>query len=151
MVCVLWLTVYAINSTTQERKNPMDSARKTAYHISLPVRVYSNANLREHWAVRATRARQQHRVVAVEMQATCPSSVRSHQGRLAIHLCRVGKRMMDDDNLAGGFKAIRDKVAAQLGRDDGPNSGITWVYSQRSGNGEYAAEITIEVDDVINE
>lgn len=148
MVWMLWQPIQPKHSTAQKRKNPMDTARKIAYNITLPIRITSNANLREHWAMRADRARNQRRAVAIEMHGTCPSSLRTYSGALLVTLCRIGKRLLDDDNLAGGFKAVRDEIAAQLGRDDGPASGITWKYTQIKGSA-YGVHITIEAENAI--
>lgn len=148
MVWMLWQLVQPRHITLAKWKNPMDTARKIAYTITLPIRITSNANLREHWAVRADRARNQRRAVAIEMHGTCPSTLRRWQGGICVTLCRIGKRLLDDDNLAGGFKAVRDEIAAQLGRDDGPASGITWRYTQIKGSA-YGVHITIEAENAI--
>lgn len=39
------------------------------------------------------------------------------------------KRVLDDDNLTGGFKALRDAIARSLGVDDGDNR-IRWECRQ---------------------
>ena len=92
-----------------------------------PLRTVSLANAREHWAVRAKRAKTERLVVRAEMQ-NCPEM---GDGPLVVSMTRMGKRLLDDDNLAGSFKAIRDEIAACLGRDDAPGSGIRWEYEQR--------------------
>ena len=69
---------------------------------------------------------------------TCP------EPPLTITLTRIGPRTLDDDNLAGGFKHVRDGVADWLGIDDGDKR-LTWRYEQRKGAPkEYAAEVRIE-------
>jgi hypothetical protein len=52
--------------------------------------------------------------------------------------------VLDDDNLASGFKAARDGVADWLGIDDG-SPRLSWRYGQRKSKpGEYAAEVSVE-------
>jgi hypothetical protein len=50
---------------------------------------------------------------------------------------------MDDDNLAAGFKAIRDGVSDWLDVDDGDGR-LTWKYSQEHGAPKtYAVRIEV--------
>ena len=52
--------------------------------------------------------------------------------------------MLDDDNLASGFKSTRDGVADWLGIDDGSKR-LTWVYKQVKGPPKtYEAEVIAE-------
>jgi hypothetical protein len=48
--------------------------------------------------------------------------------RVLLH--RMGKQLLDDDNLAHAFKAVRDSVAEWLRVDDGDTARITFAYSQ---------------------
>ena len=51
---------------------------------------------------------------------------------------------LDTDNLAGGFKAVRDGIADWLGINDGDKA-ITWNYTQERGQPkQYAARVVIE-------
>ena len=54
-------------------------------------------------------------------------------GRVRVTLVRTGGSRMDDDNLAGAFKAVRDQVARIVGRDDGDERFWEWRYEQRPG------------------
>ena len=108
--------------------------------LVLPLRTVSAANAREHWTRKAARNRKERTAVAVMWQQV--PTWRFGSGPLVVTLTRYGKRDLDDDNLAGSFKAIRDEVAKQLGRDDGPKSGIRWQYEQA--RGDYAVRIQIE-------
>lgn len=73
-----------------------------------------------------------------------PASFVLFGGKINITLTRYGKRLLDDDNLAGSFKAIRDEIAKQLDRDDNPKSGLSWTYRQQVGK-VYAVGILIEM------
>jgi hypothetical protein len=55
-------------------------------------------------------------------------------GTIAVRLVRVGGRRMDSDNLAAGYKALRDAVAAAFGRSsDSEADGWRWEYAQEPG------------------
>ena len=116
-----------------------------SFRVMCGIRTVSAANAREHWAVKAKRNKTERTAIRAYF-ATCPPSLRSTDAQLVVSLCRFGKRLLDDDNLAGSFKAIRDEVAASLGRDDGPKAGIRWVYSQQTAK-DYWIEIEVKADE----
>lgn len=115
--------------------------------ITIPIegmRLGAALNARVHWSKRAARARKERTVVAVALRChrqpmlepTCPPTTCT--------LARIAPRMLDDDNLAGAFKSIRDEVAAFFGVDDGPKGPIKWRYEQRKGEPkQYAMEIKL--------
>lgn len=106
--------------------------------VTLRRRLVSEANAREHWATRAKRARG-HRTMA-------RGTLRLHADPLPppcrITITRIGKRRLDDDNLSGSAKAIRDGVADWLRIDDGDER-LTWRYRQEIGK-DYAVRIFVE-------
>lgn len=102
--------------------------------IELPIRIESVANLREHWSVRNKRAKA-HRQAALAVPA--------HSLPCVVTLVRVAPRELDDDNLASGFKALRDGIAARLGVDD-RDPRVRFVYGQTKGTPkQYAARVSI--------
>jgi hypothetical protein len=108
--------------------------------VDLPLRIVSEANAREHWQPKARRARA-HRAVARALLQRHARPV--HGGPITIGLERIAPRKLDDDNLAGGFKAVRDGVADWLGIDDGSDR-LRWTYGQRKGRaGQYAAQVVV--------
>lgn len=55
-------------------------------------------------------------------------------GQVLVRIVRVGGRAMDDDNLAAGYKPLRDCIAAALGRPgDSERDGMAWEYAQEPG------------------
>jgi hypothetical protein len=108
--------------------------------LVLPLHIQSEANSRQHWRAKACRVRTHRQVTAMSLAAM--------QGRppappLTITMTRVAPRRLDDDNLASGFKAVRDGIADWLEVDDGDRR-LTWQYAQRKGKPlEYAAEIEV--------
>jgi hypothetical protein len=102
--------------------------------VDLPLRIESCANLREHWAKRANRARS-HRLAAI--------AVPMHPLPCVVTLVRLAPRALDDDNLRSGFKALRDGIADRLGVPDN-DPRVTWCYAQTRGKPkEYAARVII--------
>jgi hypothetical protein len=59
---------------------------------------------------------------------------------LAITIVRIGPRPMDDDNVVGSAKTVRDSIAKYLGVDDADKR-IVWRYEQAKG--AYAVRIQI--------
>lgn len=112
--------------------------------VTIPIdgmRLGAALNARTHWTKRAARAKKERAVVATvlrlhpfagdDIPTTCT-------------LVRVAPRALDDDNLAGAFKAVRDEIAAFFGVDDGPKGPIAWRYEQRrEAPKKYAVEIRL--------
>ncbi|MBI5724623.1 MAG: hypothetical protein HZA50_11730 [Planctomycetes bacterium] len=90
----------------------------------IPIKTVSEANAREHWAVKAKRAKAQ------RLTAWAASPKQLPKNRMAIILTRVAPHDLDTDNLARSFKAVRDGIADALGLDDGDKR-LTWKYEQR--------------------
>jgi crossover junction endodeoxyribonuclease RusA len=109
--------------------------------VRLPIRIISEANSRQHWRKAAAR-KKEHRAMAraILQQHNRPDE----GGSFIITLTRIAPRVLDDDNLASGFKAARDGVADWLGIDDG-SPRLSWRYGQRKSKpGEYAAEVAVQ-------
>lgn len=105
--------------------------------VYLPIRIQSTANLRECWQAKARRAKTQRMTAFMAMHGTERPAL-----PVTITLTRIGAKALDSDNLAAGFKAVRDGVADWLGIDDGSPL-VTWRYEQRRGKPrEYAAEVS---------
>jgi len=82
----------------------------------IPVKTVSEANNHAHWRYRARRARAQRHTTRLALS--------SHLARAAValpcvvSLTRLSTRTLDDDNLRGSLKHVRDEVAAWLGVND---------------------------------
>lgn len=95
----------------------------------------SAPNLREHPMVRAKRVKKQRAAVARKMPKWTEGPM------LVVRLTRVAPRELDDDNLQGAMKAVRDQVAAGLRVDDASPL-VRWEYAQAKG----PAEVLVQVD-----
>lgn len=89
--------------------------------IELPP-VKSSANLREHWAVRASRVSRERS----EAKLVTPA-LRDFRG--TVTFTRRSPKELDDDNLRSACKAVRDGIADKLGINDG-DPRIKWEYEQ---------------------
>lgn len=95
--------------------------------ITIPMRLPSAANLREHWRVRHRRTKEQRTLVTMFLGSRTPPAF-----PLTVRLTRIAPRALDGDNLQSAFKAIRDAVAAWIGVADN-HAGIVWEYGQAKG------------------
>jgi hypothetical protein len=60
-----------------------------------------------------------------------------------VSLVRFGPGLLDDDNLAGGFKPLRDAVAQRLGIDDADGR-VRWEYGQVETRGPTGTIVKIQ-------
>lgn len=67
--------------------------------------------------------------------------------RIAFVACLA--RELDDDNLVGGLKHLRDVVARELGVDDGDRR-LVWEYGQTLTRGRQQTIVKISVEDTTN-
>ena len=94
--------------------------------IVVPIRTGRGLNNREHFAVRAKRVKAERRAVAWLLK---------NQERPAIPCTVMLTRAapsggVDDDNLSGSLKSVRDEVAKWLGVDDKDSATVRYVYAQ---------------------
>jgi len=96
--------------------------------FTMPVRVDSETNGREHWAKKYGRKQNQ----KMELIAAWTKAAKGMSIFLVpcvVRLIRVGPKALDSDNLGEAFKAIRDQIADEIGMDDGDER-IKWEYAQ---------------------
>ena len=99
--------------------------------VTLPLRIVSVPNQREHWAVKARRTKAHRHAALAVPKAGVPCTVK---------LTRIGLKLLDGDNLQAGLKALRDGIADRLGVDDA-DPRVVWEYAQE--RGEYAVRVEI--------
>jgi hypothetical protein len=110
--------------------------------VSLPLRIVSEANARDHWTKSAKRAREQRGVTAFALRPKLTSAVVKPQRMTVVTLTRQGPRSLDSDNLQRALKAVRDGVADALGMDDA-DPRIEWRYGQERSK-TYGVMVVIE-------
>jgi len=130
-----------------QRKPKAMIAPNWAIELTIPVQVVSEANSRVHWAKRHRRFKDQGNALCAAMYSLAPGRHWEQLGRrsgVLITFTRLGPQKLDDDNLAGAFKGLRDKVASLLDIDDG-DARLTWVYRQEQ-NKLSGVRVRIEKD-----
>ena len=98
--------------------------------ISIPMTTGRGQNDRMHWAERSRKVREERELVTwyltVAQFATDIPCI--------VTLTRVAPSSgLDDDNLAGSLKSVRDAVAAWIGVDDKRRDVVRYEYAQRRG------------------
>lgn len=102
--------------------------------LIVPIKTISESNNREHWRAKWSRAKKQKAYVAIAWRAAKLGPI---ELPCIVTLTRLSPRLLDDDNLRGALKAIRDSVADLLlpgllpGRAD---SHMEWRYGQEKVN-----------------
>jgi hypothetical protein len=89
------------------------------------IKTVSEANSREHWAKRNKRKTAQQSEFHVLWRSYRPKVELPAVVTFTRHSCKV----LDDDNLRGAFKGIRDQLAKEIGVDDGSES-VRFEYKQ---------------------
>ena len=107
--------------------------------VVIPIRLAAGPNSRLHWARRARVAKRERRAAWLATTGwRLPAD-----GGAAVTLVRLAPRRLDDDNLRGVLKAVRDGVADRLGIDD-RDIRVRWRYAQESGGpGFYGVRLEI--------
>lgn len=103
------------------------------FHV--PIRLPSLANTRLHWRGMARLKKEQRQVTLCSM-----IGIPIPPGPHVVTITRSGPRKLDDDNLAGACKYVRDQIAEVLGVDDGSPL-FTWRYEQQIG--KYGVDVEI--------
>ena len=101
--------------------------------FSIPGHLPSRANQRLHWSKAQKRARIQRAAGLAYTLAALGAQRLRLRLPVAVKMIRVSPRLLDDDNLLGAFKSMRDGVADAFRVDDSPRGLITWKYGQRKG------------------
>ena len=94
-----------------------------------PLRTVPGVNLREHWAVKAKRVARERDRTRLALMA----HVRELEGIGSVDrvvFTRIAPRLVDSDNLANAFKAVRDETAKFLDVSDAPSGGVIWDCEQ---------------------
>lgn len=89
------------------------------------IKTVSEANQREHWGARSVRKKLQQKDFKYLWSLYRPKVTPP----ATITFTRYSCKLMDNDNLAGAFKHVRDQLAKEIGIDDGSDQ-IVWQYRQ---------------------
>lgn len=110
--------------------------------FEIPARLVGESNQREHWAARARRAKTHRECGYMYARA---NRVSVALVPCIVRITRIAPRKLDDDNLQGSAKAVRDGLADALGvKDNDPR--VTWlpVEQERGKANQYKVRVQIE-------
>ncbi len=111
--------------------------------VDVPLKIVNPLNHRQHWRAVSRRGNREKQMASYYLRATGKSPLRPPCVVKLVRVYGKGCRHWDDDAVPAAMKHIRDSVAAWLGTDDGPKSGIKWEYDQERGD-QAGVRITIE-------
>ena len=104
------------------------------FNLYVPVELVSEANQREHWAVKSKRKKRQRELVRLYWKLAGSPMVEAPIRMKLVRLHTSRRKIRDFDNLVSSFKAVIDEVSELLGVND---STIRWpelrteAFSQR--------------------
>jgi hypothetical protein len=101
--------------------------------VTIPLRIFSEQNRRDHWTSRAKRMRSHKRACIM---------IPHHSVPCVVTMTRLAPRMLDSDGNVAGFKAVRDAIADRLGVNDN-DPRVEWRYAQEKAK-DYAVRIDID-------
>ena len=116
--------------------------RQVSLIVFIPILVISEGNTRtgrkaraqgrsSSWRSKWKRSKDQRAAVALFLRMPeHKKNIATMKPPFLVELKRYGAQLLDDDNLAGAFKAVRDQVAQELGVDDGDRTKIRFLYDQ---------------------
>ncbi len=113
---------------------------KFAVSVTIPVKLVSILNEREHWAKKAKRAAQHRWLAATHLQSASGCRLPDILP-VVVAITRLAPRCLDGDNCLAACKAIRDGIADWLGVDDA-DARVTWRYFQMRSKA-YGCRITV--------
>lgn len=113
--------------------------------LVVPVRTVSESNVRTHWSKRHARVRDQRKVTDALLRTTFGLC---QQAPVCVRLVRIAPRELDDDNLRGALKAVRDSVAAWVGLDD---RYLRFDYAQERSTKVRTYAVRIELEHLVQQ
>ena len=97
--------------------------------IVVPLKLGRGMNQREHPMARATRVKRERTAVAWLLKGQARPAI-----PCTVLLTRVAPSGgLDDDNLSGSLKGVRDQIAEWLGVDDKDSATVRYLYTQLTG------------------
>ncbi|MGE7136018.1 hypothetical protein ACQKIE_00095 [Luteibacter sp. NPDC031894] len=108
--------------------------------VELPIKTVGGLNAREHWRKRAARVKAERHAAWFMLGRLGSPPVLP----VIVTMTRKSAGVLDDDNLQGAMKAIRDGIADYLYVPDN-DPRIQWRYAQeRCKRGQFGVRIEVE-------
>lgn len=86
------------------------------FDLYVPVELVSEANQREHWAVKSKRKKRQRELVRLYWKLAGAPMIEPPVKMRLVRLHTSRRKIRDFDNLVGSFKAVIDEMAELLRR-----------------------------------
>lgn len=114
--------------------------------VELPLKLGAGLNNRGHWRVAARRAKHEREVAGMLVGNAAQAWIGGTSfPALIVTMMRLSAGTLDDDNLQGACKHVRDGIADAFGVPDN-DPRIVWRYAQeRCKRGQYGVRVEIEV------
>lgn len=107
--------------------------------VFLPIKTVAGLNAREHWRARSRRVKAERLTAGLAVKASLAGDPRP----CTVTMTRLSFGTLDEDNLQGAAKAIRDGIADAIGVPDN-DPAIEWRYAQeRCKRGEFGVRVQI--------
>lgn len=119
--------------------------------VEWPMLLPSMSNARMHWAHKARKVKAQRASAALALRAHGVGwrlEPLEKDGHLIVWLERQAPRKLDDDNLRGAFKGVRDEVAAFFHVPDNHPT-LSWCYRQTKGPAMVRIEFEVLTADAV--
>lgn len=102
--------------------------------FTVALKTGNGLNDRAHWGTRSKKVKKERSVIAMAWLVFAGRGPRL-EPPVKARLTRIkpAGKMMDDDNLKGSLKAVRDQVAEQIGVDDRDKTKIVFDYDEQYG------------------
>lgn len=109
--------------------------------FTLPIKTVGGLNAREHWRKRAARVKNERQAAKFGAFSVLFGA---DPRPCIVTMVRLSPGMLDDDNLQGALKGIRDGIADAIGVDDRVPT-IEWRYGQaKCKRGQFGVFVKIE-------
>jgi hypothetical protein len=101
--------------------------------IPIPNLKLTSLNGREHWRPKAARVKAQRSLVALVLRGTVVKQMLTMSPLVVTITRSAPSEGLDDDNLVGSAKHVRDQIADELGLPNDRDKRVTWRVEQRRG------------------
>jgi hypothetical protein len=109
--------------------------------VELPIKTGGGLNDRVHWSARAKSSRTQRGTADMLLR----QKLRPWGDMCTVTLTRISAGELDDDNLAGSLKSVRDGVTDALGLKSDRDPRVHWRYAQQKcKRGSFGVRVHIE-------
>ncbi len=116
-----------------------------AIELTLPLRTTRGQNDRLHWAAQHRKIKRERGTACMLTRLALNREPRLFSYPVIVTLTRLSSGQLDDDNLRGSLKSVRDGIADAFNEDDSERSRLRFVYAQeKCKRGAFGVKVRIE-------